>query len=162
MEVLDLFNIEGEPLGKTIIRGEHTFGEDEYIKIVTVWIKCKNKYLIQRTSEQKHSEYAVSGGHIPTGKTPAQQAVIELDEELGVQINESSLQSLGSIVKGHVIFETYLLEDDSFDTRKMTLQESEVDSVYWLTIDDIEKLINSDEFRPSSALQFNKFIKTNQ
>ena len=162
MELLGLFNKEGEYLNKNIVRGNKDFKDGEYIKLATIWIKNDDQYLIQKCSQQKGGEYAVSGGHVTDGNSSKEQAVLELNEELGLNVDINDLRFLGNIYRPHAIFDVYLVKDVNFDIHKCILQESEVDSVYWLTIDDIEKLINSDEFRPSSALQFNKFIKTNQ
>ena len=159
MEILDLFDINGNHLNKTMVRASRPISDGEYIKIVTIWIKCKNKFLIQKTSEAKHNEYAVSGGHVPTGTTPIEQAVIELDEELGIKITTGQLSYLGRVVRGHVLFETYLLEDDNFDTYPITLQETEVEDVLWLNSSEIEYLINKSDFRESSAMQYDKFIR---
>ena len=159
MEILDLFDANGNPLHKTIVRASRKLNHDEYIKIVTIWINCKGKYLIQKTSKEKHSEYAVSGGHIPTGVNPTDQAVIEISEELGVTIDRNQLKYLGRILRGQVFFETYLLEDDTFDGLQLTLQESEVESVLWLYSSEIEEMISREDFRISSALQYEKLIK---
>ena len=159
MEILDLFNKDGTPLGKTIQRGNKDFLDGEFIKIVTVWIKCKNKYLIQKTSPSKHNEYAVSGGHIPTGSTPQKQALVELKEELGVNLKESDLNYLGNIIIGHVIFESFIVIDDDFDKYKFNLQESEVSNIDWFTIEELNNLVHETNFRKSSALQYEKFIK---
>ena len=159
MEILDLFDKNGTPLNKTIARGSKAFLEGEYIKIVTVWIKCKDKYLIQKTSTNKHNEFAVSGGHIPTGKTPQTQAIIEIKEELGINLKESDLNYLGNMIWGHAIFETFIVFDDQFDQYQFTLQKSEVENIDWFTSQELDQLISNSNFRTSSALQYKKFIK---
>lgn len=52
MEFLDLYDQNGNKLNKKILRGDKNLAEYEYIKLVTVWLKCQNKYLIRKTSKQ--------------------------------------------------------------------------------------------------------------
>ena len=83
MEVLDVYDVHGNKLNKTTVRGNLELVEgEEFIKIVTVWFRSGIRYLIQLTSEQKGSIYAVTGGHVPTGSTSREQAKVECKEEL--------------------------------------------------------------------------------
>lgn len=159
MELLGLFNKEGEYLNKNIVRGNKDFKDGEYIKLATIWIKKDDQYLIQKCSEQKGGEYAVSGGHVTDGNSSKEQAVMELNEELGLNVDINDLRFLGNIYRAHAIFDVYLVADIDFDIHKCVLQESEVESVHWLTKKQIEKLIANNKFRKSSEEQYDKFIK---
>lgn len=159
MELLGLFNKEGEYLNKNIVRGNKDFKDGEYIKLATIWIKKDDQYLIQKCSEQKGGEYAVSGGHVTDGNSSKEQAVLELNEELGLDVDINDLRFLGNIYRAHAIFDVYLIDDIDFDIHKCVLQESEVESVHWLTKQQIEKLIANNKFRKSSEEQYDKFIK---
>lgn len=160
MEILDLYNIKGEKLNKTIIRGNKP-DDGEYIKLACVWIKSDIRFLIQICSEEKGSEYAVTGGHVTSGNTSLKQAVVECQEELGIELNPNDLQFLGSIYRGKAIFDVFLYEDEDYtlSTHDFDLQKSEVESVCWLSKNDIEDLILKNEFRESTAEQYFKFIK---
>lgn len=159
MEYLDLFDINGKNLNKTILRGDKNFLDGEYIKICTVWIKNNDKFLIQKTSKEKGSDYAVSGGHVPSGTTPITQAVVELREELGIIISETDLNYIGREVIGHVIFEVYLLEYEKILEQKFELQKEEVENINWLTKPEIELLSNERLIRKSTLIQYNNIIK---
>lgn len=160
MEILDLYNIQGEKLNKTIARGTKP-NPNEYIKLATVWIKSDVRFLIQLCSEEKGSEYAVTGGHVTAGNTSQKQALIETEEELGITLKENDLQFLGSIYRGQAIFDVYLYEDEDYtlSNKEFNLQQSEVQDVCWLSKNDIEDLIIKGEFRESSAEQYFKLIK---
>lgn len=159
MELLDLYDINGNKLNKTIERGNKNLLNGEYIKLSTVWIKAEDKFLIQKCSEQKGGEYAVTGGHVPNGVTPLDQAVIEANEELGISIKKSALKYLGCITLKHAMFEVYLYCNNNLIDNKFTLQQEEVESVHWLNKTEIDMLISNNLFRKSSAEQFNKYIK---
>ncbi len=158
MEYLDIYDQNGNKTGKTIARGDKNFGDNEYIKLATIWIKSMGKYLIQKCSEDKGSEYAVTGGHVSAGNNPTKQASIELEEELGLNISPDKFTLLGSIVRGHAIFDVFIIEDDTLINKNFTLQTSEVEKVLWLDQDQIEDLKDKN-LRPSTMLQFDKFIK---
>lgn len=156
--MLQLFNENGLPIDKSIARGSKDLGANEFIKLTTIWIKSKGKYLIQKCSEEKGGEYAVSGGHVQAGKTSEQQAILELEEELNLHIAETQLKFVGNIYCPHAIFDVFLCEDDSFADNTFTLQQEEVEDVVWLSKEEIETLIKDGKFRKTSAEQFEKFI----
>lgn len=159
MELLDVYNKKGELTGKVVARGDDNLAEDEYIKLAVVWIKCKDKFLIQKTSKEKGGVFAVSGGHVPTGVTSLTQAKTELNEELGISIKEDKCKMLGNLIISHRIFDVYIYEDESLSNFNFVLQECEVESVSWLTKKEIESLISKNLFRKSSQMQYEKFIK---
>jgi len=160
MEKLDIYDINGNRTGKTIIRGDKNFADGEYIKLAVIYFKANNKYLLQKCSKEKGGEYAVTGGHVPCGYTSFQQAIIEVKEELGLEIDSNKLKFLGTHIKGaHAMFDVYLYEDDSIFDFNFVLQEEEVESVCWLTKEEIQNLINKNLLRASSTEHYNKFIK---
>ena len=111
MEILDIYDSNGKPTGKKITRGKDKLNENEFIKLVVVWIEDNGKYLIQKTSKEKDSVYAITGGHLTSGNSETEQIVIEVREELGVDIYEKELKLLGNIVLKNAIFEVYLCKN---------------------------------------------------
>ena len=158
MEKLDLYDIDGNLLGKTIFRGEKP-NEGEYIKLAVVYIKSGDKFLFQKCSPEKGGEYAVTGGHVPAGVTSKEQAVVEVKEELGIDISAQKLQYVGNINRGKAIFDVYLYEDDALQNAEFVLQTEEVENVYWFTKEEFEALIATGEVRQSTCQQFEKFFK---
>ena len=158
MELLDIYDIDGNKTGKTIERGNKNFQDGEYIKLATVWLKSQGKYLIQKCSAERDSEYAVTGGHVTSGNTPLQQAAIEVKEELNLDIDENSLIYLGNIIRGHAMFEVFLYQDDKIINHPFTLQQEEVEDILWLDSLEINNLKNNG-LRPSTLQQFEKYIK---
>ncbi len=162
MEYLGIYDKDGREMpNKKILRGDKSLADDEYIKLAIVWIKSNKKYLIQKSSTEKGGDFAVSGGHVPYGVSSREQASVELQEELGVSINKDQLEFVGNISLPHCIFDVYLYEDDSLINSSIALQESEVEAVYWLSEDEINRLIKQGVFRNSSRLQYEKFFKSN-
>ena len=158
MEFLDLYDKTGKSLNKKIVRGTLNLAKNEFIKLVTVWIKCQGKYLIQKTSKQKGDEYAVSGGHVQAGKTSLEQACLELQEELNLNLITNQLKLLGNILWQNLIFDVYLYEDDNLMQTNFDLQLSEVADVVWLSVDEIKVLATLGKVRKSTVLQLEQLI----
>jgi len=158
MEKLDLYDSNGNKLNKTIIRGQKP-NVGEFIKLVVVYLKSKERFLFQKCSIEKGGQYAVTGGHISAGNSSLQQAQIEIREELGLEIDPSRLNFLGNINRASAIFDVYLYEDDSLIDFKFSLQTEEVEDIYWLTKAEIEDLISQGVVRESSCQHYDKLVK---
>ena len=158
MEYLDIYDNNGNKTGKQIERGNKNLGENEYIKLSTLWLKSGDKYLLQVCSEEKGSEYAVTGGHVSAGNDAKFQAILEAEEELGLHIDSDRLSHLGRIIIRKAMFEVFMLEDDSLQSKTFTLQKEEVAEVLWLTKSEIESLPD-DILRKSTKIQYETFIK---
>lgn len=158
MEYLDIYDNNGNKTGKQIERGNKNLGENEYIKLSTLWLKSGDKYLLQVCSEEKGSEYAVTGGHVSAGNDAKFQAILEAEEELGLHIDSDRLSYLGRIIIRKAMFEVFMLEDDTLQNKTFTLQKEEVAEVLWLTKSEIESLPD-DILRKSTKIQYETFIK---
>lgn len=163
MELLDVYDINRNKLNKTIVRGETWLEDGEFVLITTIWIRSGIRFLIQHTSKQKGSEYAVTGGCVSAGNTSREQIKIECQEELGYTLKDDKLSLLGSLTLPDLraIMDVYIYEDEDVDLEeeKYILQESEVESISWLSKNEIEDLILKDNFRPSSATQYMQLIR---
>lgn len=158
MELLDLYDDEGKPLNITIERGSKL--EKGNVMLSIVFIRnSENKYLIQKTSEEKGSEYSSTGGHVTHNENGLTTIIRELKEELGLDVNKDELKTIG-IVKNPdkpCVINLYLLEKD-IDIDKLKLQDDEVESVNWMTSEEIIKLIKEDKFLKSHGYLFLNYI----
>ena len=160
MEILDVYNVHGEKIGKTIERGTK-LPEGEYIKVVSIYIKNGIRYLIQKTSEQKGHIIAMTGGAVSKDNDSFTQAIIECKEELGIDLKKECLKQVGTFYREDAMFDVFLYEDEDTDLEEypFILQESEVESIMWLTKNEIEDLILKEELRESSCQSYLQFIK---
>ena len=146
MELLDLYDDNGLPTGKTIERGsKFTAGN---IMLSIVFIKnSKEEYLIQKTSKEKQNNYGLT------------TIVREVQEELGLTIDPNEFKKIG-LIKNPTkpcLINLYLLNKD-IDIKSLKLQKSEVEQVMWLKKQDILKLIDKDEFLSSHGYLFKNYI----
>ena len=165
MELWDLYTIDKEPTGKTMVRGEKQ-PEGYYNLVVSVWIRNREgKYLISQRSASKRScplmWEAVAGGVI-SGETSVQGAVREVKEEIGMDIDPSRLRLIltqtGLHWKGRFIrqiADVYLyVTDEEYDAQNAV--SDEVAQSRWMTADEIRRFIDDGRMIPTLAFFFDE------
>ena len=161
MEIVDVYDIHGNKLNKTIVRGN---GQDlktgEYVKAVSIWIKSGIRFLIQKVSKEKGDLWAVTSGAVSSGYESLEQAVIECKEELDLTVKKEDLQYMGNMIFNNVIIDVYLYDsEEDLEAINFTLQESEVAEIAWLSGNEIEDMILRGDLRQSSCESYLKYIK---
>ena len=159
MEILDLYDDFGQKLKETINRGEKT-EEGKNIMLSVAFIKNrKSEFLIQKTSKEKGNRYSSTGGHVMHGETGLETIKRELEEELGISATEQDLKYIATFKypKKNCIFNVYLLNID-IDLSKIKLQDEEVESVKYLSVEEINNIINKGNFLESHAYIFKHYI----
>ena len=151
MEVIekrDLYDENRNLTGETIFKGED-IPEGKYIVVVLVFIQnSEGKFLIQKRSERKNGKYATTGGHPKSGEDSIQGIITEVKEEIGLDIKPEDLQLYygGKTKFEKVFWDDYYLKIDVPDIDKLKLQEEEVESVHWFSIEEIKNLMKEGKF----------------
>ena len=159
MEYLDLYDENRIFTGKKILRGSGKPEKGEFINIVIIFIKNdKDKFLIQKTSKEKGSVWATTGGHVKSGQTFKEAIIEEVKEELGIDISEEKFELVYTEKFDFAFMDVYYLEKN-INIEDIKLQEEEVEFVKWLSIDQIKDLINKGEFRKGNILAFENLLK---
>ena len=161
MEILDIYNDNGQLTGKTIIRGDKSvsLSDNEHIALSVIFIENNDgKFLIQKTSKEKGGEFSSTGGHVDSGETPLEAIKREVKEELGINIYNDNIEELGYILYDMPIRYIYYIKKD-IDINKVKLQKEEVDYVTYMNKGEIEKLINNNEMLKSHGIMFNEMLK---
>lgn len=144
MELLDVYDSFGIKTGRVVERGNKNekFHENEHIAVAIIYIENdKNEFLIQKTSKEKGGHYSSTGGHINHGEDALSTIVREVKEELGVDISNDNIISLGYIcVDFPIRFVFYLRKN--IDLKDITLQEDEVESVSYMNMDEIRDILD--------------------
>ena len=160
MEYLDLYDIDGNLTGESLLRtkDKSNIPEGKYIKLVLIFIQnSDNKFLFQTTSESKGHVIATTGGHVQSGQTSKEAVINEVKEELGIDITNEDYKFIGSKLFKLAITDIYYLKKD-IDINNIVLQEEEVESVNWLSIDEIKKLIDEDKLRKGNIEPFKEIL----
>ena len=158
MEYRDLYNKDRNLTGKTISKGE-PIPKGYYIKIVVCFMEnSEGKFLMQKRSLQKDGLWATTGGHPKSGEDSLTGMHTEILEELDLDINPNELKLVVTNQDDKHICDIYYLKKD-INLNDITMQESEVADVKYLTLEEIEDLYEKGEFKKSHYYMFHDFQK---
>ena len=160
MEYLDIYDDEGYVTGRKIIRGDKSakIGEHEHIAVGVIFIENdKGEFLIQKTSKEKGGEFSTTGGHIDSGETPEVSIRREVEEELGINVDNENIESLGYLLFDMPLRYLFYLKKN-IDINDVKVQKEEVDYVEYMSVDKINKLIESGEMLKSHGIMFKELL----
>lgn len=161
MELIDVYNSNGEKTGKVVKRSirDEEFKYNEHIGVSIIYIEnSKGEFLIQKVSKEKGNIYSFTGGHINHDETPKNAIIREVKEEIGLDIKNENMIDLGFIcVDFPVRFIFYLKKD--VDINKLILQKEEVESVRFMTIEEIKKLIDEGKIHQAHSHILEKVLE---
>lgn len=160
MEILDLYDNQGRKTTEKIERG-NTIPEDKNIMLSVIFIKNnKGEYLIQKTSKQKGNRYSSTGGHVVNGESGFEAIKRELDEELGINVEDNKIKYLSTFKypKKNCLFNVYILNIELEEIENIKLQEEEVEEIKFISVNEIINIINEGNFLESHAYIFEKYI----
>ena len=165
LEKWDILDENGEPTGRTALRGGSTLKSGEYHLVVHIWIVSKdNKILIQRRSPDKKlmpGEWAATGGAAIAGEDSFTAAKRELFEELGIISDKATLKKMLRLKRRNSWLDVWFTEYNS-SIEKLILQEEEVAEVKWVTLEELNKMIENGNFHNYGKEYFlNVFEKIN-
>lgn len=162
MELLDVYDNNGNVTGRTIIRGDKTavLNENEHIAVAVIFIENDNgEFLIQKTSEEKGGEYSSTGGHVDSGETPLTTIKREVKEELGYNIDNEKIEEYGFMLYDMPIRYLYYLKKN-IPLSELTIQKEEVAFVEYMSVSKIKELIESNQMLKSHGIMFNELMNT--
>ena len=151
MEKFDIYDDNRILTGKVKIKGEKCdIGENKLVIHICIFNK-QDQLLIQHrqcTKKLYPNLWDLSvGGHTMAGESSRKSAERELKEELGIDYNFSNIRPSLTINFTHGFDDYYIIELD-LDADKLTLQDEEVESVKWASLDEIISLIQNKQFIP--------------
>ena len=159
MELLQLFDENKNMLNESIERDRKKEVEPgKYFMIILLFIENNNKFLIQKTSVNRKSEYATTGGHVTFGDTALKTVIKEAKEELGLDLKESEIKEIEIITHKLAHVGIYYCNKE-IDIDKLTIQEEEVESLHWMSVDEINELIKKEKFRKSNIIPLQKVLE---
>jgi len=161
MEYLDLYDENKKLTGKKILRNKNGYNLEKgnYINIVIIFIKNdENKFLIQKTSKEKGSLWATTGGHVKSGQTCDEAIIEEVKEELGIDISKEKVE-LFKTIKYNIAYQDIYYLEKNINIEDIKLQKEEVEFVKWLSIEEINELIKEDTFRHGNIDAFKSLLE---
>ena len=161
MELLDIYDNNGNTTGRTIIRGDKTvkLNDNEHIALAVIILENdKNEFLVQKTSKEKGSKYSLTGGHVNSKETPLETIKREVHEELGIDISNETIKKYGFICYDMPLRYIFYLKKN-ININDIKIQQEEVEYVKYMTKKEIKELIDNNKFLESHGIIFNKIIK---
>lgn len=154
MERFDIVDRAGRPTGVVAARGD-MMPEGGYYAGVHVYISnARGEYLIQRRALDKAflpGGWDVHLGHVVAGETPAEAAIREVREEIGLIIPPALLRPVGRIVwemHRHII-EVFAVQMD-FDVGALTMQPEEVIGLKCVSSAEMAAMVAAMTYRPEA------------
>ena len=129
------------------------------MQVVTICIKNQqNKLLIQKRSPLKGGKYGITSGHTLDGEEAKQGAIREIKEEIGLNINIQELKLIYKTEINKITYNLYYVQKE-IDLSQVSLQKEEVENVYWRTVEEVNELIQKNEFYEKQIEAFKIFEK---
>ena len=161
MELLDVYDNNGIRTGKVVVRGDKSviLGDNEHIAVGVIFIEnSEGKFLMQKISLEKGGEYSSTGGHIVSGEEPIVSIRREVEEELGVNVCNDNIVELGFMLFDKPIRYLFYLKKD-INVDDVIVQKEEVDFVKYMSVDEINELIDKDLITKSHGILFRELFK---
>jgi isopentenyldiphosphate isomerase len=164
MELVDLYNEDRIPLGKTedrqVQRTRNTPGEYRIVVHVCIFNSCGEMLLQQRSMEKAAFpglwDVSAAGG-VNAGETSRQGAEREVREELGYALDLTGVRPSVTVNYEGGFDDFYLVVRDDLRTETLTLQEEEVADVRWASEEEVLSLLAEGRFLPYPA-SFLRFV----
>ena len=145
-EYTDLYDENKNLTGEKLFREKGTkliVPKGKYSVVVLAFIEnSKGEFLFQMTSKRKKNVWATTGGHVKSGQTSKEAIIEEIEEELGIDINEDEVKLFKTYKYDDAFKDVFYIKKD-IDINSLTYQEDEVEYVKYLTKDEILDLINN-------------------
>ena len=157
-EYWDLYAADRTPLGRTIRRGD-AFEEGEYYVCCEIWIRDSvGRFLVtQRHPDKKAGGlWEFTGGGVLAGETTKQAAVREVQEELGLQIEEQELSLLEVYQHKNYFMDIFVVKKD-VEVSTLTLQADEVVDAKWVSHEELLQMIEEKQTVWSVGLRYEKY-----
>ncbi|WP_163100654.1 NUDIX hydrolase [Peribacillus alkalitolerans] len=148
MEIWDIYNINREKTGKTIVRGEK-LEVGEYHLVVHIWImNSRGEFLIQKrasTMQLRPNMWAMTGGSAVAGDDSHIACAREMYEEIGIQADMANAEVAFTVTRKDNICDVWLIKQD-FEISECTMQVEEVSDLKWATIQEIKDMVKQKIF----------------
>lgn len=151
VELIEIVDEEGNYTGKILPREEIHNRNFLYNEVACFVINDNKEILLEKRSPNKRyspNKYGLTAGHVIAGESLKTALVREIEEEIGIKVNEEDLTPIGEKeytreeTNSHITYFYYIklnLQENDF-----TIQEEELTEVKWFKIEDIKKLVASD------------------
>ena len=149
MEILDIYDENRKLTGKTAYRklGKFTLQQGEYVVLVKCWIlNNENKILLTQRRKDKFNGgmWESTGGLAVSGETSIKAIKRELNEEIGLKIQDDVLRFIDSYRDECFFRDVYLIKDN-ISLKDLKFTDGEVINAKYVTIDEFKNMLEENE-----------------
>lgn len=135
MEIFDILDENGMPVGRTHERGKPLAAGDYHL-VVSIWIRNRaGQWLVQKRADTVKASpglWANTAGAAQAGETSRLAAAREVREELGLTIDPEKLEFLWRVQRQNFFSDVYALQWEG-ELSELRLQKEEVADARWIT-----------------------------
>ena len=169
-ELIDILDSDGTPTGKTAMKSEaHRKGL--FHPTVHVWFYTQDGHVLLQQRGRNKSTFPLLwdvsvAGHIGAGEEITLAAIREVQEEIGLDIMEGDLENIGFFKAFHQHSETLIdrefhhsfLCELKVPLQRLRKQESEVEALRLISLDQFAQEHGSDRYVPSSTDYYTRVV----
>lgn len=154
LEQFDVLGRDGLPTGAIAQKGD-PLSDGQYFLGVHGYIhNAAGDFLLQRRALDKEflpGGWEIHMGHVMSGESGAQAMVREIEEEIGLRVDERELNKVARIVRDeqHHIIDVFFIER-ALSLRDLVLQPEEVIGVKWVGLDEMIEIVEGMDYRPEA------------
>lgn len=152
VEMFDVYDSTGKKTGIIKEKGQK-LEKGQYKMAVNTWFMYNDKLFIQKRTKNLRTapgKWASTSGGSVSGEEPIDTVVRECYEELGLKVSADKFILLNKFIDESYLIYVFIAHMD-IDKADLNLQTSEVETVDWKTLEEIEKLIKADKFYCSTV-----------
>lgn len=156
IEYRDLYDQNKIATGKTFRRGKTVPNGYYMLTVISIIENLDGRYLIQKSSDKKGSDWASTGGHPKAGENSKQGIIQEIKEELGIDVSHEKMDLIETVKTKDDFIDLYYIKMN-IDLNKIVIQKDEVQEVKLVTKNELQKMISDKNFRNSHMKMFEIF-----
>lgn len=164
MEIIDLYDENKVLTGEKIVRGE-PIPSGKYKLSIHIWImNDDDKVYIQKRASGRRifpNKWENPGGGAISGQNSEETFIREFKEELGIIPNIKNSRLIFTLKREKDFVDIWLVKQN-FEISFLKLQKAEVAEAKWVSFDELNQMIENDEFCPTimqSLIPFINYLK---